>query len=173
MIAAGDLYADLRAAGIMEPDKVRVFPNREAALASRHIEGQQIRSEHPRFVLLAPGTSITCDGRTSTIVDCGDKTVTLRGEDCAVPEIPLETFEAFVEDGRVAPMEPAFFAGARTSNLLASASEGDLREANQRFAIVRRRLNAEPLPDGPSVPERTLGLLAARFWEAKAHHGSA
>jgi len=172
MIAAGDLYVDLRAAGIMEPDKVRVFPNREAALASRHIEGQQIRSEHPRFVLLAPGTSITCDGRTSTIVDCGDKTVTLRGEDCAVPEIPLETFEAFVKDGRVAPMEPAFFAGARTSNLLAAASEDDLRVANQRFEIVRRRLNGEPLPDGPSVPERTLRLWAARFREAKAQHGS-
>jgi putative transposase len=66
LIAAGDIYVDLRAAGIMEPDKARVFPNREAALASRHIGGQQSRAERPRFVLLAPGTSITWDGRTST-----------------------------------------------------------------------------------------------------------
>jgi hypothetical protein len=163
LIAAGDIYVDLRAAGIMEPDKARVFPNREAALASRHIEGQRVRAERPRFVLLAPGTSITCDGKTSTIVDSGDKTVSLRGEDCAVSEIPLETFEAFVKDGRVAPMETAFLPGARTSNLLAAASEDDLRVANQRFEIVRRHLNGEPPPDGPSVPERTLRLWAARY----------
>ena len=73
LIAAGDVYVDFRAAGIMEPDKARVFPNREAALASRHIEGQQGRPERSRFVLLAPGTSITWDGRTSTIDNSGDK----------------------------------------------------------------------------------------------------
>jgi len=41
LIAAGNIYVDLRATGIMEPDKARVFPNRETALTSRHIEGQQ------------------------------------------------------------------------------------------------------------------------------------
>lgn len=171
MIAAGDMYVDLRAAGIMEPDKARVFPNREAALASRHIEGQQGCAEPPRFVLLAPGTSIAWDGRTSTIDNSGDKTITLRGEDCAVSEIPLKAFEALVKNGRMAPMETAFPAGTRTSSLLAAASEDDLRVANQRFEIVRRHLNGEPPPDGPSVPERTLRLWAARFREAKAQHG--
>src|SRR5215831_15290730 len=38
LIAAGDIYVDLKAAGVMEPDKVRVFPNREASLACQHIE---------------------------------------------------------------------------------------------------------------------------------------
>src|SRR4029077_13180503 len=60
----------------------------------------------------------------------------------------------------------------KTSSALAAASEDDLRVANQRFQIVRRHLNGEPPPDGPSVPERTLRLWAARFREAKAQHGS-
>ena len=102
----------------------------------------------------------------------GVKTVSLRGEDWAVAEIPLETFEALVKEGRVAPTEPGFPAGAKTPNALATASEDDLRVANQRFEIVRRHLNGEPPPDGPSVPERTLRLWAARFREAKAQHGS-
>jgi len=44
--------------------------------------------------------------------------------------------------------------------------------ANQRFQIVQRHLNGGPPPDGPSVPERTLRLWAARFREAKGQHGS-
>ena len=172
LIAAGDIYVDLRAAGIMEPDKARVFPNREAALASRHIEGQQCSAQGTRFVLLAPGSSITCDGRTSTIVNSGGKTITLRGEDGAVSEIPLETLGALVKDGQVAPMEKGLPAGTVTSNALAAASENDLRVANQRFEIVRRHLNGEPPPDGASVPERTLRLWVARYREAKAQHGS-
>jgi transposase InsO family protein len=172
LIAAGDIYVDLRATGVMEPDKARVFPNREAALASRHIEGQQCSAQRTRFVLLAPGASITCDGRTSTIVNSAGKTVTLRGEDGAVSEIPLETLEALVKDGQVAPMEKGFPAGTGTSNALASASEDDLRVANQRFEIVRRHLNGESLPDGASVPQRTLRLWVARYREAKAQHGS-
>jgi putative transposase len=172
LIAAGDIYVDLRATGIMEPDKARVFPNREAALASRHIEGQQCSAQGTRFVLLAAGSSITGDGRTSTIVNSGGKTVTLRGEDDAVSEIPFETFDALVKDGRVAPIEPLFLAGTRSSNALGAASENDLRVANQRFEIVRRHLNGEPPLDGPPVPERTMRLWAARFREAKAQHGS-
>ena len=35
--------------------------------------------------------------------------------------------------------------------------------ANQRFEIVRRHLNGEPPPDGPSVPERTLRLWARQI----------
>jgi putative transposase len=172
LVAAGDIYVDLRAAGIMEPDKVRVFPNREAALACRHIESQRGRAERPQFGLLAPGTSITWAGRISTIVSSGVKTVSLRGEDCAVAEISLETFEALVKEGRVAPMEPGSPAGAKTPNALATASEDDLRVANRRFEIVRRHLNGEPPPDGSSVPGRTVRLWAARFREAKAQHGS-
>lgn len=172
LIAAGDIYVDLRAAGVMEPDKTRVFPNREAALAFRHIDDHLGRVEHPRFVQVAPGASMTWDGGISTIVNVGDKTVSLRGEDCAISEIPLETFEALVKDGRVAPKEPSLLAGARTSNALAAASEDDLRVANQRFAIVPRHLNGEPPADGPSVPERTLRLWVAKYREAKAQHGS-
>lgn len=93
LIAGGDIYVDLRAAGVMEPDKTRVFPNREAALACRHIEDHLGRGERSRFIQLAPGTSIMWDGKISTIVNSGEKTVSLCGEDCAVAEIPFEIVE--------------------------------------------------------------------------------
>ncbi len=58
LIAAGDVYVDLRAAGVMEPDRVRVFPNREAALAWGNIEDHPGSGERQRFVRLALGADI-------------------------------------------------------------------------------------------------------------------
>ena len=172
LIAAGDIYVNLRAAAIMEPDKARVFPNREAALACRHIEDHLGRGERPRFVQLTPGASFMLDGKISTIVNSGAETVYLRGEDCVAAEVPLEIFEALVKDSRVAAMEPILPVAAKTSSALSAASEDDLKVANQRFEVVRRHLNGEPASNGLSVPERTLRLWAARYREAKAQHGS-
>src|ERR1700690_95022 len=54
LIAAGDVYVDLRSAGVMEPEKVRVFPNRETASACRNIEQTRSAGPSPRFVDLTP-----------------------------------------------------------------------------------------------------------------------
>lgn len=169
LIAAGDVYIDLRAAGVMEPEKARVFPNRETALAYRHIEGHVNRGERPRSVTFAPGASIVWDGRISSIVNSGEKTVSLLGEDRAFTEIPIEVLEALVKEGRIAAT--GFPAESETSGLLLAASEDDLRVANHRFEVVRAYLNGEPSPEG-AVPERTLRFWAARYRKAKEHHGS-
>ena len=170
LIAAGDIYVDLKAAGVMEPDKVRVFPSREASLACHHIENHLGCRGRPQFVRLAPGACIILDGRLSSMVDFDEKTISLRGADSTATVLPLETFEALVKDGRVAP------AGVQVPEVrisaLAAASEGDLRVANQRFEIIQRYLNRQPGPDGTPVPERTLRLWAASYRKAEAQCGS-
>jgi len=171
LIAAGDIYIDLKAAGVMEPDKVRVFPNREAALACRHIENHLSCREGPRFIQLAPGPCITLDGRISSIVDYGEKTISLREADSVVAELPLETFEALVKDRHVTPTDLRF-PGIKAFNALAEASEDDLKVANHRFEIVQRHLNGELGPDGTFVPERTLRLWTASYRRAEAQCGS-
>jgi putative transposase len=171
LIAAGDIYVDLRAAGIMEPDKARAFPNREAALAFRHIEDHLAFRGRQRFVQLAPGAGITLDGKSASIVDCCEKTVFLGGPDCVVAEVPIETFEAFVKDGRVAPTGVEL-PGTKTSSALTAAREDDLRIANKRFEIVQRHLKGESALDGTSVPERTLRLWTASYRRAEAECGS-
>ena len=162
LIGAGDIYVDLRAAGVMEPEKVRVFPNREAALACQHIEGHPGNGKHPRSVQSPQGPSITLSG---------ENTVSQDGEDLAA-ELPVEMFEALARDCRVAPREPRLPVDTKASSALAAASEHDLRVANQRFEIVRRHLNGEPPPAESSVPERTLRLWAAKYREAATQQGS-
>lgn len=170
LIAAGAVYIDLRAAGVMETEKARVFPSRETAWACRHIQDHVNRGERPRSIHFVPGASIMWDGRISTIVNSGERTVSLLGEDRAFTEIPLEIWEALVKEGRIAAtgLPP----GSETSGLLLAASEDDLRVANHRFEVVRGHLNGEPSPEGASVPERTLRLWAARYRKAKEQHGS-
>jgi len=171
LIAAGDIYVDLKAAGVMEPDKVRVFPNREASVACRHVENHLRCREGPRFVQLALGACIRLDGRLSSIVDFREKTVSLSDADLAVAEIPLETFEAAVMDGRVAPASVRS-PETKTSSTLAAANEDDLRIANQRFELVQRHLNGEPALDGKTVPGRTLRLWVANYRKAETQCGS-
>src|SRR5206468_5522126 len=100
-----------------------------------------ICGERPRFVDLTPGASVMWDGRVSTIVNSGERTVSLLGEDRALTEIPRETFETLVKDGRIAGAEPRLTPESTHSELLSTASEDDLKVANHRFEVVRRHLN--------------------------------
>ncbi len=172
MIAAGDVYVDLRASGVMQPDKARVFPNPEAATAWQSIEAHPHAGERPRFVHFTTGSSITWDGRISKIVNSGEKTISLLGEDHAFAEMPFETFETLVKEGRIAGTEPDVASGLGTSSLLAAASEDDLKVANHRFELVRRYLNGERQIEGRPVPDRTLRLWVARYRRAKEQYGS-
>jgi len=172
LMATGEVFVDLSAAGLMETEKVRVFPNRETAVAYRHVEDPPCRGPRPRFVAFGPGASIMWDGRVSTIVNTGEKTVSLLGENRALTEIPVETFETLIKDGRIVGTEPRLTPGSTHSRLLSTASEDDLKVANHRLEVVRRRLNGERPLEAASVPERTLRLWVAKYKEAEKQYGS-
>lgn len=171
LIAAGNIYVDLRAAGVMEPDKIRVFPSRAAALACRHIEDHPGYRDYPRFIPLALGSCVMLDGKIWSIADLGARTIKLHSTDSTPTELPLELFQALVTDGRVEP------AGVRLpemkiSSALGAASEDDLKIANQRFELVDRYVNRQLGTDQISVPKRTLRLWVASYKRAEAQYGS-
>ena len=56
--------------------------------------------------------------------------------------------------------------------LLASASEHDLKTANDRFDLVHHHLHQGVSAREMRVPERTLRLWTARYRRAKEEHGS-
>jgi putative transposase len=143
LIAAGDIHVDFRAAALMEPEKVRLFPNREAALACQHMEGHLCCRPHPQFVTSVPSAYI----------------------DSSRTELPLQGFQALTKDG-------VRFPEIKISSALAAASEHDLKIANQRFEIVRRHLNCQAPVNETSISERTLRLWAASYRHAQAQYGS-
>jgi putative transposase len=171
LIATGSLFVDLRAKGLMEPEKVRVFPNHESAEAYCRIRSSHRQEKCLPVLALVPGTSIIWDGRISQIVNCGEKMVSLLGEDHRFVEIPLETFEGLVRNGDIVARQPETIVELPASGLL-SANEGALRVANSRFDIVRRHLNKESQPEGQLIPERTIRLWVGKYKQAEEQHGS-
>jgi hypothetical protein len=81
------------------------------------------------------GSAVSWDGRTLKIVNIGDKTVSFVGQDRSL----VEGFEALVKEGRITPS-----GGDRHKSevrcVLREASGDNLEAANERVALVRRRL---------------------------------
>jgi putative transposase len=117
LIASGELYVDLAAAVIVEPERVRVFANREAAIMYRQA---------------------CLDRQTSGAAD----------------QASANSSQAHSE----------------TFHLLATASERDLKVANQRFDLVKRHLAGDT--SAPSVPARTIRLWVARYRFAREQYGN-
>lgn len=172
LIAAGDLYVDLEAAALVEPEKVRIFPNPEAAAACKAVEADVGADSPLPFVRIAVGSSVTWDSRVWKIVNLGERRVSLLGEDGAFTEIPLETFEDLIREDRIAAAGKVGSSESRAFQFFAMASEDDLKVANRRYEIVQRHSNGERLAGEEAVPERTLRSWMASYRQAKDQYES-
>lgn len=177
LIAAGDLFVDLTAAPLVEPQQVRLFPNSETALAyARIVEiSQEATANRPRFIDLAVGSTMEWNNRAWKIANVGGQMVSLLGDGNAFTELPLAAFELLVKEGRITgvpvPVETSL--NEEAAKILANASEDDFRIANHRADIVGCRLRGERLPDNNNVSERTLRYWVAQYkvMEAKCGNG--
>jgi putative transposase len=171
LIARDELWADLRSELLAEPDQARVFLNRDQAAAYEALAESETREERRRSVDLRVGSAVSWDGRTLKIVNIGDAAVGLVGQDRSLVEVPIDGFEALIKEGRVTPKggpEPA----SAVLRLLREASEDTLKAANERVALVRRRLAGNlPRCESP-VGERTLRLWISRYRMSEETYGS-
>jgi transposase InsO family protein len=176
LIATGEVYVDLKSAPIAEPNEVRVFPNKDTALAYAHIVEvpHNAVANNPRFIDLAVGSAVEWNNRAWRIANVGDKMVSLVGENNAFTELPLAAFELLVKDGRIGGVttRPGLSTNDEAAKILSEANEDDFRIANIRANLVCRRLRYEPLPDDNNVPERTLRYWVAQYREMEAKYGN-
>jgi putative transposase len=168
LIAAGRLYVDLRAGLLVEPDAVRVFPDRDSALQHALEQNSQPSSLPRRTQTLRAGAVVTWDGRAWQVANTGATTVALLDEGGRLLEVPDATLESLVKQGRItqSPEDPDIKACQKISDEILHASEEDLRVANHRANAVRQRLSGEN-PTGAAVPARTLRRWLARYRAAE------
>jgi putative transposase len=160
---------------LAEPERVHVFANREAAVAYGHVaQDSGTTIDGCRWFSLRAGHTIAWDGRTWTVVNPGEKTVRLLGEDEALTELPVAVFEKLTKEGRIQGLSAKRESEAHTEiAVLAAAGERDLSVANRRFNAVRCELRGEPAPPASSrVSARTLRLWVSRYRKAEAYFGS-
>jgi transposase InsO family protein len=170
MIAQGQVYVDLRATPLAEPQRVKVFRDQETARGYAMIASSSGKSDP--YVNIALGASVVWDGRSWTIVNLGATQAALLAMDGTLIELPQTKFEDLIRAGRLA--NPADAKPPETypavQELLSSASPGDFAEANRRYAIIVPRLAGRCLDD-KSISSRTLRRWVSRWKEADARCG--
>ncbi len=138
LIVTDGLYVDLRAVPLAEPDKVRVFLDSNAARAHTVLTPISLSDLRPRVLQARIGTSFLWDGKPWSILNIGFSLTTLRSEHNDLVDVPHETFETLLQQGKITGLavqsqeERKESAQAR----LAQASPNDLREANRRYALL-------------------------------------
>jgi transposase InsO family protein len=170
LIASGAMYVDLCNEPLNEPDKVHVFPSEEMSNACQRVAEAGFQT-HSNYVDFTPGNSLTWDGKAWTVANAGDTKISLIGEDRSFSEIDSGVFETLVKKGRIIGNGTSE-RHSEVARMLASASEHDLKTANNRFDLVHRHLNDRLSARELQVPERTLRLWTAQYRRAKEEHGN-
>lgn len=176
LIAAGEVYVDLRAAPLSQPDRVRVFPDAETAdfLRAAASTPRPAPDHRPAVVELATNAVVTWNGRGWRVINVGETEITMFDEDGEPATIPVATFEKLARDGAIkgvgGPPEADRAAGARER--MRRATPGDLREAVRRQEIIRPHLAGAPIrEDKCPTPASTRRDWTRSYRAAEAAYG--
>ncbi len=169
LIVTDGLYVDLRAAPLAEPDKVQVFLCRETAHA--HAVLAPISPSTPRLHILqaSVGTSLLWDGKPWSILNIGLTFTTLRSERDELADIPHETFETLLQQGKITGLDiqSQETQQGQIQTRLAQASPNAFLEANRRYALLGAWQMPDSGSDTTSVSTRTLQRWQQRYREAE------
>jgi transposase InsO family protein len=163
-LATEDIYADLSAAPLSEPRKVKLFSDRQTATASLPSR-PFVSGALP--VTLSVGVMLIWRGTPSRIVNIGEEVVCVLSENQTLVEIPIGAIQEAVAQGSII-VAAAETSCKPTQDRLSKASQNDLKVANERWHIVVRRLHGEQ--DLP-VAERTLRRWIASYQNAEVELG--
>jgi len=141
LIARRQLYVDLRAARLVQPDQVRVYTSKSAAEAHQNLLAHAQDSQEWHSLDLLPGTLLTWDGQSWTVVNIGVNEVRLRHRDThQTQDIPRPEFEvALMEEKIVGVSHPEETQQPQTTaqTVWATASEADYAISNARLLVLR------------------------------------
>jgi transposase InsO family protein len=169
LIASDELYVNLRAVPLVESGSVRVYPNYDTAIAYGNLlqVAAQVSANIQKIINVAIGNSVQWDGKGWTIVNLGETSVGLIGENNAFVELPIVAFEKLVQESRITglPVDgpPSIYPEALRRFMQANKSAYE--KANYRFQIVRSFMRGDPLHTEKQISERTL-----RYWAAQCRH---
>jgi putative transposase len=174
LIAAADLYVDLRAAPLTDAARVSVFCSTEEAQAHSTVTrlSPSVMADRKPFVSVAAGQAVSWDGKRWEIVNIGTSKTGLLASDGSLVEMPHSTFEELARAGGITGIVQAP-AGldTRTRDRIESASPCQLQEANRRYGIIRPHLEGEPIRSN-AVPPRTIYDWLRKYRVAEDSYGN-
>jgi putative transposase len=175
LLATDQIYVDIYAAPLAEPERVHVFCDQETsrAWATAMRADEFSDRSRPHTLLVEPGAVVVWDGLPCTILYQGQTTLTLLTEDRRPLEISNSHFQALVQSGKVigqATSSQRECLSTQVSERLQKASPEALVSANRRYAIIQPVLEGHA-PADTTTPARTVRYWAARYREAAQELG--
>jgi hypothetical protein len=176
LIASGELYISLYEVPLVEPDKVRVFPDHDTAIALANIIHVSIQDRFNTLRNVCPsvGNLLQWDGKGWEILNVGETTIGLVGEDETFAEVPIAAFERLIREHRISIVE----GGGQSSShpevkrRFEQADKRAYAKANRRVEIIRAYICGNPLPANENIPVRTLRYWAAQYRLAEEAYGN-
>ena len=175
LIATEEIYVDLNAGLLCEPDRVHVFSDKEKVIAFAHAVQKSAPSaiDNLRYFDLSKTNEIIWDDHVWSILNVGETMIGLLGENQEFKEIPFAVFEELVKRGRIT----GHIAHTSTTSLppeameiLIKSSRASLGEANRRNEIVQSYLRVQ-LTYPTDIPLRTLRSWVADYRTAETKYG--
>ncbi len=172
MIALEHLYVDLKKSLLREMDKVRFYVNEETAKAYSYLyeyENSEKAIETSNLTLSA-GSKIQWDGRAFTIVNVGESNIALLGLNKDLIELPMDSWKYLMREGKVTGLVQNRL-NEEIGNLMSSASEEDLKEANRRFLIIQPIIEGGKIRN-KEIPARTVRHYLTKYRRAEVLYGN-
>jgi len=151
MLARNQLYIDLSRSRLEDRDLVSVFADFETGRAFSSVSPSYDpnRPDNPVFIRLNINEQMAWDGQIYRIVNVGATLVTLASEDKKLVELNLAMLRELIQNGRIkgiklAPSSSSLPEGA--SEILYSATEWQLAEANKRMRAIQHKISDGVLP---------------------------
>lgn len=184
LIAHTHLYVDLAAAPLNHPHRVRVFTDRDIAVALTSRFTEPDLGLQKQQVIIQPGMSLLLDKRPIYVVTVGETQVFYRFDDTPDIDPHLETINLhrLTHDQIRELVERNVIEGLQASeidndqeqkllDLLKKKGRVAMEKALERFLQIEPLLRGEGYPDG-NTPRRTLRDWKRKYLEAEKEYGN-
>ncbi len=176
MIARNLIYVDLNKEVLSEPENTHVFKD-ETSSSSLNIlfAGKKTPAIHNYSLNIAPGVIVKWDGQPWTILNIGEKNISLSSSN-RIANIEKGQFYNMISEHQVEVAESELDEEIDSiiTSKLAGASQKALNDANYRYDIILPYLNGKSSNDtiGLDVTDRTLRNWISDYRKAEILYGS-
>lgn len=176
MIAYRQIYVDLNAVPLPEFKFVRVFSNKQLALAYQFVthENSLLQTYDAPYVNVKPQEYVLWDRKSWQIINVGEQFISLLNEENELVRVPISGMNRLVEEGLIVPNPVASSSNHRilldhpdVKDKILAASPDALSIANYRLVLVRAYLSGQSLPSDAHVSERTIRYWVAGYQKAQ------
>lgn len=173
LIASQVIYVDLYRARLSNPHDVKVFQNRDIALAyAQALElSASLKSEGFQKVTISIGVRLNWDGQIWEVVNTGSTKTSLQPVDGPIMQILNGQLDALIEAGEISPLQLSSNHDDRQDvikKILSQTNPKDMEKARQHYEEIQPYLEAL----APTCPSKTIKRWKDRYLAAEKEYGN-